>query len=64
LHCGVDTRGCVIVSDSNHLVGTLGVADLVVVQSGNATLITTRTGEAEIKSLIERIKAQGLERFL
>jgi mannose-1-phosphate guanylyltransferase len=64
LHAGVNTTNCVIVSDPNHLIGTLGVSDLVIVQSGNATLITTRQGEADVKKLIDRIKAHGQERFL
>jgi mannose-1-phosphate guanylyltransferase len=64
LHCGVRTKNCVVVSDPDHLVGTLGVEDLVIVQNGNATLITTRKGEADVKELIEKIKAAGLGRFL
>ncbi|HJZ57084.1 MAG TPA: sugar phosphate nucleotidyltransferase, partial [Gemmataceae bacterium] len=64
LHCGVDTTGCVIVSDPDHLIGTLGVKDLIVVQDGNATLITTRTNEGNMKALVEAIKAMGLGRFL
>jgi mannose-1-phosphate guanylyltransferase len=64
LHAGVDTHNCVIVSDPDHLIGTLGVSDLVIVQSGNATLITTRRGEADVKKLVDRIKAGGQERFL
>jgi mannose-1-phosphate guanylyltransferase len=64
LHAGVDTRNCVIVSDPEHLIGTLGVDDLVIIQSGNATLITTRKGEARVKELVDKIKAQGLGHFL
>ena len=64
LHAGVNTTNCVIVSDPEHLIGTLGVSDLVIVQSGNATLITTRQGEADVKKLVDRIKANGQERFL
>jgi len=64
LHAGVDTRDCMIVSDPDHLVGTLGVSDLVIIQSGNATLVTTRRGEADVKQLVDRIKAAGQERFL
>jgi mannose-1-phosphate guanylyltransferase len=64
LHAGVDTRNCVIVSDPDHLIGTLGVNDLVIVQNGNATLITTRQGEADVKKLVDRIKANRQERFL
>ena len=64
LHAGVETKNCVIVSDLDHLIGTLAVEDLVIIQSGNATLITTRKGEAKVKELVEKIKSQGLGRFL
>ncbi|MBY0513981.1 MAG: NTP transferase domain-containing protein [Gemmataceae bacterium] len=64
LHCGVDTANCVIVSDADYLVGTLGVRDLIVVQDGNATLITSRAAEGNMKALVDAIKAKGLGRFL
>ncbi|MCE9562278.1 MAG: NTP transferase domain-containing protein [Planctomycetes bacterium] len=64
LHCGVSTKNCVIVSDPEHLIGTLGVENLVIVQYGNATLVTTRKGEADVKEIINKMKAGGLERFL
>ena len=64
LHAGVDTKNCVIVSDPDRLIGTLAVDDLVIIQNGNATLITTRKGEARVKELVDKIKAQGLGRFL
>ena len=64
LHAGVNTKNCVIVSEPDHLIGTLGVSDLIIIQNGNATLITTRKGEADVKKLVDRIKADRLERFL
>jgi mannose-1-phosphate guanylyltransferase len=64
LHAGVDTKNCVIVSDPDHLIGTLAVDDLVIIQNGNATLITTRKGEGRVKELVDKIKAQGLGQFL
>ena len=64
LHAGVNTKNCVIVSDPDHLIGTLGVNDLVIIQNGNATLITTRKGEADVKKLVDQIKSAGLGRFL
>ena len=64
LHAGVDTSGCVIVSDPDHLVGTLGVTDLIVIQSGNATLVAPKDREGEVKKLVDAIKAKGLGRFL
>jgi mannose-1-phosphate guanylyltransferase len=64
LHAGVATTNCVIVSDSDHLIGTLGVNNLIIIQNGNATLVTTRQGEADVKRLVDKIKADGLGRFL
>jgi mannose-1-phosphate guanylyltransferase len=64
LHCGVRTSGCVIVADKDHLVGTIGVRDLIVVQDGDATLIADRNQEGAVKELVDAIKAKGLGRFL
>jgi mannose-1-phosphate guanylyltransferase len=64
LHCGVTTSGCVIVSDGDHLIGTIGVKDLIIIQNGNATLVATRENEGEVKKLVDEIKAKGLGRFL
>ncbi|HEY3789617.1 MAG TPA: mannose-1-phosphate guanylyltransferase [Urbifossiella sp.] len=64
LHCGVDTSECVIVSDGDHLIGTLGVKELIIIRDGDATLVTTRKHESEVKKLVDAIKAKGLGRFL
>ncbi|MBA4186580.1 MAG: mannose-1-phosphate guanylyltransferase [Planctomycetaceae bacterium] len=64
LHCGVKTSNCVIVSDPTHLIATLGVENLVIVQCGNATLVTTRKGEADVKDIIAKMKSGGLGQFL
>jgi mannose-1-phosphate guanylyltransferase len=64
LHCGVKTRGCVVVSDPDHLVGTIGVKDRISIQSGNATRVGTRENEGEVKKLVDEIRAKGLGRFL
>jgi mannose-1-phosphate guanylyltransferase len=64
LHCGIETEECVIVSDGDHLIGTLGVRDLIIIRDGNATLVMTRKNESDVKRLVDAIKAQGLERYL
>ncbi len=43
---------------------TIGVNDLIIIRSGNATLVTTRDKEGEVKKLVAEIKAKGLELFL
>ena len=64
LHCGVDTERCVVVADPGHLIGTLGVKDLIVIQCGDATLVTTRQRESDVKKLVDELKAKGLGRYL
>ena len=51
-------------SDGDYLVGTLGVSDLIIIRTDDATLVTTRKKEGEVKRLVEEIKAKGLGRFL
>jgi mannose-1-phosphate guanylyltransferase len=64
LHVGVDTRNCVVVSDPGHLIATLGVRDLLIVQDGDATLVADRKDEGNVKLIVERLKKGGLEKYL
>ena len=64
LHVGLDTRGCVIGSDPGHLIATIGVRDLIVIQSGDATLVATKKDEAAVKQLVDKLKAGGLGKYL
>jgi mannose-1-phosphate guanylyltransferase len=63
-HCGIGTRGCVVVGDPGHLVATIGVRDLLIVQDGDATLVADRREEGTVKQLVELLKKKGLERYL
>jgi mannose-1-phosphate guanylyltransferase len=63
-HCGISTSNCVIVGDAGHLITTIGVANLLIVQDGNATLVADRREEATVKALVEKMKQKGLESYL
>jgi mannose-1-phosphate guanylyltransferase len=63
-HCGLKTTRCVIVADAGHLIGTVGVRDLLIVQDGDATLVADRNEEGAVKQLVELLKKKGLERYL
>jgi mannose-1-phosphate guanylyltransferase len=63
-HCGIDTTTCVIVADPGHLVTTVGVKDLLIVQDGDATLVASRHDESAVKQLVELLKKKGLEKYL
>jgi mannose-1-phosphate guanylyltransferase len=65
LHVGINTSGCVIVSDPGRLIATIGVSNLLVIQDGDATLVADRRDEGAVKEVVERLKkTPGLEKYL
>jgi mannose-1-phosphate guanylyltransferase len=63
-HCGLRTRNCIIVGDAGHLIATVAVSNLLIVQDGNATLVADRSDEGAVKQLVELLKSKGLENYL
>ena len=55
----VDTTNCIIVSDGEGLVATLGVDDLVIIQSGGATLVARKDQLDKLKGLVEGLDKAG-----
>ncbi|HSW44829.1 MAG TPA: mannose-1-phosphate guanylyltransferase [Phycisphaerae bacterium] len=53
----------IYVSESDHLIATIGLSDLVVVHSEDATLICRRQDAQKIKDLVEKIRAIQGERY-
>ena len=56
LHVGQATTNCVIVSDPEHLIATIGVNNLLIIQDGNATLVADRRDEAAVKEIVDLLK--------
>ena len=63
-HCGIDTKNCVVVGDPSHLIATIGVDDLLIVQDGDATLVARRREEGTVKQMVDLLKKKGLEKYL
>lgn len=63
-HCGMKTRDCLIVGDPAHLIATVGVDNLLIVQDGDVTLVADRRDESSVKQLVELLKKKGLEKYL
>ncbi len=59
----VDGKNNIVVSESDHLIAVLGLDDLVVVHSADATLICRRDHEQRIKELTELRQKRFGERF-
>jgi mannose-1-phosphate guanylyltransferase len=59
-----DTTGSILISDDGGLVATLGVDDLVVVQSGKATLVARKDQLDKLKALVEGLGEAGFRYYL
>lgn len=59
----LDTKGCIIESNGK-LIATLGVENLIIVETDDVTLICDKDKAQEIKSLIKELKIQKLEHYL
>lgn len=59
LHCGIETKNCVIVGDPDRMIGTYGVSNLLIVQDGNAILVADRKYEDKVKEIVDKLKNTG-----
>jgi len=55
----VDTRNSLLRSHDRHLLATVGVDDLVVVTTPDATLVAHRDAAQDVKKIVEQLKAAG-----
>jgi len=55
----LDTEGSLVRSHDRHLVAIIGLEDVVVVTTPDATLVTNRDASQEVKRVVEQLKAAG-----
>lgn len=63
-HLGIDSRGCVVHGADGHLIVTIGVQDLIVVQTPDATLVASRQDEEKIREVVKQLSERGADRYL
>jgi mannose-1-phosphate guanylyltransferase len=59
----MDTKRCIIESNGK-LIATLGIEDLIIVDTEDVTLICTKDKAQEIKGLLKELRLQKLEKYL
>jgi len=60
----VNTRDSVIIADEGNLVAVLGLSEVVVVQSGGATLVARKDALDNLKALVEELPKAGFPHVL
>jgi mannose-1-phosphate guanylyltransferase / mannose-6-phosphate isomerase len=54
-----DSHGCLLRSHDRHLLATVGVDDLIVVSTPDATLVAHRDAAQQVKRIVEELKRSG-----
>lgn len=62
-HISMDSRGCIIDSEAK-LIATIGVEDLIIIQSQDVMLVCRKDRDQEVKQLVEKIRRLGWEEYL
>ncbi|KAJ3051218.1 hypothetical protein HK102_012102, partial [Quaeritorhiza haematococci] len=59
-----DTKNSLLISDDGGLIAAIGLDDVVVVQSGKATLVARRDQLDKLKALVESLNDRGYGSYL
>jgi mannose-1-phosphate guanylyltransferase len=54
-----DSSSGILVSDTNRLVALIGLEDVIVVDTPDALLVTTKQHAQKVKALVEALKKTG-----
>lgn len=63
-HLGIDSTGTIVHSDGDHLVVTMGLEDMLVVHTPDATLVAARTHEEAVRKVVAEIEKRGWVEYL
>jgi len=55
----LDTKGSLIRSHARHLVATIGLDDVVVITTPDATLVARRNASQDVKKIVDQLKGAG-----
>jgi mannose-1-phosphate guanylyltransferase len=63
-HLGLNTSGAIVRTDDDHLIVTLGLQDVIVVHTPNATLVADKHSEEQIRQVVKRLEELGWSEYL
>jgi mannose-1-phosphate guanylyltransferase len=63
-HLGMHTSGTIVRGPDDHLIVTLGVQDLIVVHTPEATLVANKRDEESVRQVVEQVRQRGWTEYL
>jgi mannose-1-phosphate guanylyltransferase len=63
-HLAIDSTGTIVHSDDRHLVVTVGLEDMLVVHTPDATLVAQRAREEDVRRVVAELEKRGWVEYL
>lgn len=63
LHCGINTTGCTINTTGDHLIATLGVKDLIIIHTSEATFVASKSDLNAFRNLMIELEKRNITVF-
>jgi len=63
-HVALETNDSIIVADDDHLIATVGVQDLIIVQVDNVTLVANKNDEESIREVVKQLQQRAWDEHL
>lgn len=61
---GIDSKNLIVRTESNHLVVTIGMQDVIVVHTKDATLVAPKQEEERVREVVKQLQELGLREYL
>jgi mannose-1-phosphate guanylyltransferase len=62
-HVGLDTHNSIVFAQ-DHLVATIGLEDMIVVHTGDATLICPKSRAEDVKKIVAKLREKGFDDYV
>jgi mannose-1-phosphate guanylyltransferase len=63
-YLGIDSKNMIVRSESDHLVVTIGMQDVIVVHTKDATLVAPKQEEERVREVVKQLQELGLRQYL
>lgn len=63
-HLGLDTHSCLVHGEQGRLIATIGLDNMIIVDTGDAVLVLPANRSQDIKRLLEELKKEGKTKYL
>jgi len=63
-HIAMDATNCTIIGEGKHLIAAVGVDDLVIVHTPDATLVCRKDRAQDVKKIVDHLAELGLHEYL